>query len=200
MPTPLRRHFLTPFLLFSLVLSACSALSPITPGPSPLTQTVEPGSPTPETSLTPGDPAPADGPCAYMWASHELPELSRKVAASLQALDPALTGSAIAYGEDCVSASGSSSFSAMETDFRVSVSVTDLHDEETLGGWVLRVMEVITQLPASELAGPQPGRVDFEFTKSPSETFFLHVSIAKYKSLAPGLSGAEIFKLFNNNP
>jgi hypothetical protein len=134
-----------------------------------------------------------------MWASHDLPELSRKFAASLQSLDPALTGSAYAYGEDCVTGDGSSTFSAMETDFRVSVSVTDLHDEETLGGWVIRVMELIAQLPASELAGPQPGRVDFEFTKSPSETFFLHVSIAKYKSLAPGPSGTEIFKLFTNN-
>jgi hypothetical protein len=61
-------------------------------------------------------------------------------------------------------------------------------------------MDVITKLPSDELSGPQPGRVEFEFSKSESETRFLNVSIAKYKTQAAGLSGSELFKLFSNNP
>jgi hypothetical protein len=136
-----------------------------------------------------------------MWASHELPELSQKVEKSIQAVDPNLTGGAYAYGEDCVYADGHSTFSTMETDFKAKVSVNDLNDEKSLGDWIVRVMDVIVKLPADEFPGGQPGRVEFEFTKSASETLFLNVSIAKYQSQAAGLTGAEIFRLFkNNNP
>jgi hypothetical protein len=197
----MRQHFLAPLLLLSLALSACALSNIATPVDASQTQTVEPASATPVPSLT-GTPAitPASDNCAYVWASHDLPGLSQKVAASLEALDPNVTGSAYAYGEDCVYGDGHSTFSAMETDFRVKVAVDNLANEEALGNRIAQVMDVITQLPADQLSGPQPGRVQFEFSKSATETLFLNVSIAKYKSQAAGLSGAEIFRLFNNNP
>ncbi len=114
--------------------------------------------------------------------------------------DPNLTGSASAYGEDCTYADGHSTFSAMETDFQVKVTVPDLQDESSLGNWVIKAMDVINKLPPDELAGPQPGRVQFEFDKSASENLFLNVPIDVYRSQAAGLSGAEVFKLFNHNP
>ena len=197
----MRPHFLAPLVLLSLALSACALSNIAIPGTSVQTQTVEPASTTPLTPPTETpEITPTSGACAYIWASHDLPDLSQKIAASLQALDPSLTGSAFAYGEDCVYGDGHSTFSAMETDFRVKVAVDNLADEEALGNRVAQVMDIITQLPADELSGPQPGRVQFEFSKSATESLFLNVSIAKYKSQAAGLSGAEIFQLFNNNP
>ncbi len=192
----MKLRFITTLILLSLTLFACASAGSVTPVASGPTQIVEPASTTPTPVLT----TPAYEGCAYMWASHDLPDLSQKVAAGLQAVDPNLTGSAYAYGEDCVYADGHSTFSAMETDYRVKVSVTDLQDEKSLGDWIFKVMDVITKLPAGETAGPQPGRVEFQFSKSESETLNLNVSIAKYKSQAAGLTGAELFKLFNNNP
>jgi hypothetical protein len=111
-----------------------------------------------------------------------------------------MTGSAYAYGENCVYTDGHSTFGAMETDFRVKVAVVDLKDDKALGASIIRAMDVLSKLPSDELAGPQPGRVEFNFTKSESENLFLTVSISKYKSLAPGLSAAEIFRLLSTNP
>ena len=129
-----------------------------------------------------------------------MPDLSQKVYDALQAVDTNLTGNAYAYGENCVDADGHNTFAAMETDFRVKVSVSDLKDEKALGDWIASAMGAIAKLPADEVPGPQPGRVEFDFSKSETENFFLNVPIAKYQKLAPGISGAELFRNFNNNP
>ena len=52
--------------------------------------------------------------------------------------------------------------------------------------------------PAFE--GGQPGRVDFEFRTSDSRSLFLVVSIEKYQREAKSLAGAQLFRLFYNNP
>jgi len=188
-------------VLLSLILSACSAVVVATPGNSESTQISSSPSDSPAPDLTSStDITPTSELCAYMWATHELRSLSQKVNSSFQALDPNLTGSAYAYGEDCVYADGHSTFSAMETDFRAKVSVTDLTDEKALGDWISSVMGIILKLPSSDLSGPQPGRVDFEFTAGPSQVLNLKVTIAKYQSGAASLTGVELFRFFKNNP
>ena len=52
----------------------------------------------------------------------------------IRAIDPAASGNASYYGEDCVYADGHSTFSAMETDFYVRIPVDDLTNEEAFGG------------------------------------------------------------------
>jgi hypothetical protein len=195
------RQFLKTLLPLTLVLSACASANLATPDTSSSTQFVD----TPSTAIvisttTTPEITPASENCAYVWASQELPDLSQKVYQSLQTLDANITGNAYAYGENCVYADGHSTFGAMETDFRVKVSVTDLKDENALGDWIVRVMGVITKLPPNELSGPQPGRVEFDFHKSDTENLFLNVSIAKYQKQPSGLSGTELFRIFNNNP
>jgi hypothetical protein len=188
----MKRQFTKLLLLLTLVLSACASVNLVTPDSSEPAPFIE--SP-PTTEITPT----YEG-CAYVWASQELPDLSKKVYDVLQTVDKNITGTAYAFGENCVYADGHSTFGAMETDFRVKVNVPDLKDEKALGDWIGRVMEVIIKLPASELPGPQPGRVEFDFSKSESENKFLNVSIAKYQKQAAGISGIELFRLFNNNP
>ena len=192
------RKFFTLLFLLTLVLSACASVNLVTPGASGSTgspSTTGDVSPTTPTEITPTSES-----CAYVWASQDLPDLSRKVYDALQAVDTNLTGNAYVYGENCVYADGHGTFAAMETDFRVKVSVSDLKDEKALGDWIARAMRAITKLPADEVPGPQPGRVEFDFSKSETENLNLNVSIAKYQKLAPGISGAELFRNFNNNP
>jgi hypothetical protein len=191
----MKLRLITPLITSSLFLFACAAVNSVPPVSSESPTTMPGISITPTVDITPT----YEG-CAYVEASQTLPDLSAKVVTLLQGMDPTLTGSAYAFGENCLYADGHSTFSAMETDFRVKVPVTDLKDERSLGDWIARVMDVLTSIPPDELSGPQQGRVEFEFSKSESETLFLNISIAKYKSQAAGLSGSELFKLFSNNP
>ncbi len=192
------RHFIRPLFLLTLALSACASVNLVTPGAPGSTEL--PSTTLDASSTTAPEITPTSESCAYVWASQELPDLSKKVYDALQAVDTNLTGNAYAYGENCVYADGHGTFAAMETDFRVKVSVTDLKDEKALGDWLSRAMGAITKLPSDEVPGPQPGRVEFDFSKSETENLFLNVPIAKYQKMAPGISGAELFRNFNNNP
>jgi hypothetical protein len=195
------RKFILPCLVLTLALSACTAVATA----APFTSDVTPAGGTPAglvitPPVTSTEITPTFEGCAYVWASQELPSLSKNIYQALQGLDPNLTGNAYAYGENCVYADGRSTFGAMETDFRVKVKVPDLKDERSLGDRISQVMGVITHLPADQVPGGEPGRVEFDFSKSDTEDLLLNVSIAKYQQDAAGLSGAELFKLFNNNP
>lgn len=192
------RHFIRPLFLLTLALSACASVNLVTPGASGSTES--PSTTLDASSTTTPEIPPTSESCAYVWASQELPDLSQKVYNALQAVDTNLTGNAYAYGENCVYADGHNTFAAMETDFRVKVSVSDLKDEKALGDWIANAMGAIMKLPTDDVPGPQPGRVEFDFSKSETENLFLNISIARYQKLAPGISGAELFRNFNNNP
>lgn len=185
-------------LLVLFLLAGCnypaSTLAPVPP---------QDGSHAPPTSLTPTNTpeiTPTYEGCYFVWASHNLPELSKKVNDRLQTTDTSVTGNAYAYGEDCVYADGHHTFSALETDFHVQVKVKDLKDKKTLGDWIFSVMQVIEQLPRDEIPGGQPGRVEFEFHKTDSEKLFLNVSIDKYQREARELRGAELYEFFYKVP
>lgn len=195
------RHFLVPLIPLTLALSACASINLVTPDTSGATPSVE--SPSTSTAFSPStttEITPTSGNCAYVEASQELPDLSKKVYDSLQAVDINIIGNAYAYGENCVYEDGHFTFSPKETDFRVKVIVKDLKDEKALGDSIAKVMGNIINLPPSEISGPLPGRVEFDFSKTETENLFLNVSIARYKQQTPGLSGTELFQLFNNNP
>ena len=140
------------------------------------------------------------GDCYYVWASHDLPDLSREVNRALSKMDPAVTGSAHAFGEDCIDAAGNSVFLTKETDFRVTVQVGSLRDEAALGFWIVKVMAVIEGLPPAGVPGPQPGRVEFTFQKNKNEVLHIQVSIQEYRDLEPGISGAELLRHFQPPP
>jgi len=88
----------------------------------------------------------------------------------------------------------------METDFYVIVTVESLDDYETFGNWVYDVMQIVNGLPPEDLAGPQPGFVEFRFEKSISESIGFRVPIRQYNDTAQGISGEELFRLFYTNP
>ena len=118
----------------------------------------------------------------------------------LAEIDLHIAGSAYAFGEDCRQQDGTSTFLAMETDFRVRVPVESMEDEAALGSSIRRVMEVVDGLPAAELSGTRPGRVEFEFYSGADSSLRLIIEIDRYRAEAQDLEGAELFKHFRPAP
>jgi hypothetical protein len=131
--------------------------------------------------------------CAYQWANQQLPELSDQLLAMLQQVQPEAQGNAYAFGENCIREDGSATFLPMETDFNITLQAASLSDESELGDWIVKVMQVIENLPPDQLTGPRPGRVDMVF-QSNGEEKRLHFSIDHYRALDAGLSSQEIYQ------
>lgn len=72
------------------------------------------------------------GPCAFMWARKDLPDVTVLAQIALQMSGLLLDDATVrveAYGESCGGASNAGRFMAMTTDFYVTIPVSDLSDE-----------------------------------------------------------------------
>lgn len=179
--------------LIWLILAACA--------PASIRTAPQHTSPTPKTSTaTPVDaPTPQSGPstgCYYSWATRELPDLTAAFQAALISIHPRIQGSAYAFGEDCKHEDGTSTFLAMETDYRVRIPIKNLADEAELGGWVRRVVAIVEDLPPSLVVGTRAGRVEFEFQNPDSESLRISVDITRYRTETTGLDDSAIFRQF----
>lgn len=181
------RSIFATILFGILVMCACSL--PVSP-PQPI-----PVATTPAPVSVPTTAVPADqGQCGYQWANQGLPELSTSFQSSVQSLQPGAQANAFAFGENCIRPDGTvASFSAMETDFNVSLQVTDLANADELGGWIVKVMQVIEAIPPEQIVGPQPGRVTIAYQKA-SDQQVINFYTDRYKALSPGLSNSEIYQ------
>jgi len=181
----MQRIFRT-LLFWTLILCACSTgvSSPQTVPPS----TTEASSARPTTAV-PSNPQK----CGYQWAYKDLPELSSNFQEFIQVLQPEAQANAFAFGENCIHADGSADFIAMETDFDITLQVSDLSNESELGEWIVNVMQVIADIPEGEILGPRPGRVSLRFQSNGSEQF-VNFYIDRYQALSSGLSNSEIYQ------
>ena len=220
-PVPMTRSFCAVLSLI-LILSACTS-TPIAPPPLQSTSAADtppPGisanatsRPPPLTKLvatlaTPHIEQPPDGPstlaptssqgCAYRWAYQDLPDLSNDFQSALQELQPGAKGNAFAFGEDCIHEDGTITFLPMETDFNITLQVSDLSDEAELGGWIIRVMQVIQNIPPEQIRGPRPGRVSLFFESGTEETG-ISFYIDQYQALPANLNSTEIFHLLQES-
>ena len=180
------KSFLLALFLFCLVLlNACTL--PLTPTSSPPTVTA--------TSIqTATATPPTYGGCGYQWANQPLPELSTEFQNAIQLLQPEAQANAFAFGEDCVHADGTTrTFIAMETDFNVTLQVNDLSDESALGNWIVKIMDVIENIPPEKIMGPRPSRVSIAFQVG-SEQKYVNFYVDQYQALPSGLSSTEIYQ------
>ncbi|MBI5935647.1 MAG: hypothetical protein HY867_18240 [Chloroflexi bacterium] len=135
----------------------------------------------------------SSGPCAYTWAYHDLPEVSAEFEAAVKALLPDASAHASAFGEDCVSADGRAvSFSAMETDFYVVISVTDLNDNEALGNLIAQVLPALDHFAIGSVPGPKDGFIEFTF-RAGEDQRVVRVPLPLGREFREkGVSGAEL--------
>jgi hypothetical protein len=185
----------------TMILSACSAIpaapetiSSASPEVSSLTTTA----PNPKLISTLGTPhieqPPNSQNCGYQWAYQDLPELTSSLQQSLQAFQPEAQAEAFAFGENCILPDGTvGGFLPMETDFNIALQVGELNNEMELGEWIVKVMQVILEIPPEQIVGPRPGRVSLTFQSAGDER---HVAfyVNQYQELPSGLSPVEIFQ------
>ena len=136
--------------------------------------------------------------CYFNWASKSLPDLSAQVQDAIRQLQPEAEAIAQAYGENCTYEDGHSTFSAMETDFIVTLQVNDLKNADDLGNWIKQTMTVLNRFPPDQTPGPQPGQVTLQF-QSGSDQLSVAFSISDYQKLSPNLSNAEIYQALSSH-
>ncbi len=137
--------------------------------------------------------------CSYVEAYQNLTDVSAKVDRAMKILQPDAGGRAQAYGENCVYSDGRADFLAKETDFYVTINVTDLTDNNELGAWIVKGMGALAAFTPGVVPGSLPGFVEFTF-KSKDDQKILRVYISKYKQLPSNLSGADVIKALFPNP
>jgi hypothetical protein len=183
-----------------LLLAGCAATGPIST-PAPLTpRSITVSIPTLPIDITSIPTTPTIEPCAYVEAYQSLRELTAQIDQAVKQIQPDASGGARAYGENCVYAStGQATFSAMETDFYFNIPVKDLKDNNELGTWIINTMKIIEALPASSIAGPQAGFVEFTF-KTKDDQKKLSVQIGNYESLPANIDANEIIPTLFPSP
>jgi hypothetical protein len=141
---------------------------------------------------------PASASCYFVWATKDLPEVSGKFMAELKKIIPKAEGRAYAYGEDCIFADGHAQFSAMETDFSLTIPVKDLKDDEALGKQIELLLPVLDQLPKDTLPA-RIGRIEIQFTSSGENRFVRFQHEAAKKAFEQGLRGADLLNSLDSS-
>ncbi|MCS7011526.1 MAG: hypothetical protein N2049_08000 [Anaerolineales bacterium] len=139
-------------------------------------------------------------PCAWVWSTHPLPELSAQLKTALQAAGLSnVTARAEVYGENCLSAQNEVLyFTARQTDFYVTILTDTLANPEQLGQLLERVLAVLDKFPPEATPGAHPGSIGISFlTKGESLNLWFTVQQG-IEARARGLRGAALLEALKN--
>lgn len=156
---------------------------------------------TPTIQTTPTLPS-TEAPCGFVEGRQTLDDVSAQLLEKLKAASlPVESARAEAYGENCITADGSVvRFAARETDFYVTLTVSDLLDEITLGGLLEQALTAIDQFPINQTPGPNPGYVGIAF-KAGEQLQNLWFTQTEANDLrSQGLKGADLYRALNRTP
>ena len=134
--------------------------------------------------------------CGYIWARQRLPELDNQVQAALNSagLDSIQVWTE-AYGENCMDSLGQvQSFSAMETDFHLTVPVSSLTDLDSMGSQLEKALDVLDAFPPGKVPGPQPGYVGVLFTAGQDQLNLWFTVQDGINARQQGLHGAALLE------
>lgn len=192
MPRPPARLLLVFVVLIALTTTLSNfprAFPPPEPTAFPLTQILTDTPPRPSET-------PTTGPCGFVWATQSLPELSEQLLTRLnEAGLPVTAARAEAYGENCVYSDGTAArFAAMQTDYRITLTVETLTDAETLGNLLEQTLKVLDEFPVEETPGPSPGYIGISFQagEAPETLWFQQTQSDALR--AQGLSGEQLYE------
>ena len=132
--------------------------------------------------------------CGFAWAREPSPDLSQDFKEALKDVQPQADGSVEAYGENCINNQGEVvRFLAMETDFHVTLKVSDLEDKQSLGELIEQVLAVVAKFPTEDTPGPQPGYVGITFEAPADELHLWFAQTDGETTIENGLRGEELF-------
>ena len=180
-------------LLISLLVLAVATLSCNLPQAQPPAG--------PSITLTATPTTDQSGQCAYVEARKALPELSKTFLESLKsAALPVEQARAEAYGENCVVADNTVlRFAAMETDFYVTLDVSNLADESAMGRQLGQVLDIIDGMPRAE-TGPNPGYVGVTFKAAGQDDKLWFTRKQAGELRAQGLKDAGLYRALKATP
>jgi len=160
--------------------------------PSSQTSTQEPSATPPPTAAS----------CAFVEGRLALEELSGQFLDQLKSAGlPVEKARAEAYGENCVAADGSQvRFAAKETDFYLTLNVTDLLDEAALGALLERALAIVELFPVGQTPGPNPGYVGVAFTAGADIQNLWFTRSQANDLRIQGLKGAELYRALKGTP
>ena len=126
----------------------------------------------PQTVILPSPAAaqtdyPSSEPCAYVWASKDLPELTEELTTLyVPANIPDLQVRASAFGENCLNEDGSiREFLTRQTDLTYSLEL-GVSDRQVVGETIGKILEVLVKVPESQFPGSNTGDMTFQFIES----------------------------------
>ena len=152
---------------------------------------------TPRMVTEAGSATPSNQPCSFNWATQPLPDLSAKVLAAMQTAGlNGISVTAEAYGENCYDTRTNEpvSFTAMETDFRVTAQVKVLTDKGQLGNLLERILIILDGFPTGSTPGPLPGYIGVSFKAGDDELRLWFPATDGVSARDQGLHGAALFE------
>ena len=193
------RRCIVIFLTVFLLLMGCNL--PLAFTATPVAMITETPSPAVEDILTVTPTGEFTGQCAYMWANQELPEVSLELHQAFEnAGISGVEARASAYGENCMDPASNTvaRFSAMQTDFYLTITVPDTADTQAMGDWVERVLPVIDQFPPGQVPGPNPGYIGMRFTSDSDEQNLWFTRQKAQELISAGTTGSALFDTLQN--
>jgi len=139
--------------------------------------------------------------CYFNWATQPLPELSAKVMAAINAAGlKGVIAVAETYGENCIDPQTNKpvSFAVLETDFQVTVTVTDLSDTTDLGNSLEKILGVLDGLAPGDIPGPQPGYIFVSYRTGSDELNMSFTVTAGKSARTAGLHGTALLQELQN--
>jgi len=146
--------------------------------------------------VTPTSTPVVEEPCGFVEGRQTLKDISEQFTGKLKEAGlPNESARAEAYGENCIAADGHIvRFAARETDFYITLTVTDLSDETQLGDLLEKALAVIDQFPVDQTPGPNPGYVGITYKAGEQlqNLWFMQTKVADLRK--QGLQGAALYQ------
>lgn len=138
--------------------------------------------------------------CEYTWTIQSLPETTRQVQEAFnQAGLSYMKVIAEAYRENCIDTLTNTvtGYKVMETDFRISLRVQSVQDENELGNALSRILATLLALPLDTFPGVRTGFVEVLFIENAGTKRVKFALDDGKTAMDQHLDGQTLFKKLN---